>query len=74
MGHRLPATDMPRADDIKKLKARVRALERETVEYQEIANLDYRIEEAMQIIADHLGVSLSELYEVRRRKDWRTKT
>tara|TARA_R110002012_G_C11674432_1_gene613477 strand:- start:12542 stop:12724 length:183 start_codon:yes stop_codon:yes gene_type:complete len=53
---------------IKKLKIRVRDLEREFIEYEKLANLDRRVENAMQIIADSLGLSLSELFEVRRRR------
>ena len=53
---------------IKKLKQRLRLIEGEFIEYEKLADLDRRVEDAMQMIADALGLSLSELFEVRRRR------
>tara|TARA_R100000900_G_C3243569_1_gene145757 strand:- start:216 stop:404 length:189 start_codon:yes stop_codon:yes gene_type:complete len=54
--------------EIKKLKQRLRLIEGEFIEYEKLADLDRRVEDAMQMIADALGLSLSELFEVRRRR------
>ena len=54
--------------EIKKLKQRLRLIEGEFIEYEKLADLDRRVESAMQMIADALGLSLSELFEVRRRR------
>lgn len=54
--------------EIKKLKQRLRLIEGEFIEYEKLADLDRRVESAMQMIADALGLSLSELFEVKRRR------
>lgn len=54
-------------DKIKKLENRIAIVEREFIDYEKLANLDTRVEDAFQIIATHLNISLSELFEVCRR-------
>lgn len=53
-------------DDIKALKARVKALEEEPSTHQLLLDLERRTEDAMQLLATLADTSLSALFEIRR--------
>jgi len=53
---------MSEADRIKKLERRVESLENEPI-CEEVLKLNGMVMDAMQVIADRLGISLGELYD-----------
>ena len=59
---------MNKKDKIKKLEARIRHLETESVWIEELIDNERRVREAFQRLADALNVSLGEIYETKRSK------